>query len=110
MPCPYYEEAYRIDRLLQHLKMSGALAEVAAVLVGQFHVPPTARVYPGDRDIETVLSDHLVPLGVPVVRGIPAGHGAGKWTLPIGGRATVDTGKRLVTFDPRPVPRPSGRR
>jgi muramoyltetrapeptide carboxypeptidase len=101
------EETYRVDRLLQHLRMSGALSAVRAVLLGSFHVPPTARVFPGDCALDDVLRHHLLPLGVPVVRGIPSGHGPGKWTLPLGGTAIVDTAKRFVAFDPRPAPRPS---
>jgi muramoyltetrapeptide carboxypeptidase len=103
------EEAYRIDRLLQHLRSSGALSGVRAVLVGRFHAPPTARAFPGDRDVDGVLRDHLLPLEVPVVRGIPAGHGPGKWTLPLGGTAILDTKAGLVTFDPRPAKLPSRR-
>jgi muramoyltetrapeptide carboxypeptidase len=101
------EEAYRLDRLLQHLRMSGALAGIGAVAVGMLDVPATKRQYPGDRDADAVLRDHLLPLGVPVVRGIPAGHGPGKWTLPLGGSASLDTHAGTITFDPRPAPRPS---
>jgi muramoyltetrapeptide carboxypeptidase LdcA involved in peptidoglycan recycling len=64
-------------------------------------------VFPGDCALDDVLRHHLLPLGVPVVRGIPSGHGPGKWTLPLGGTAIVDTAKRFVAFDPRPAPRPS---
>jgi muramoyltetrapeptide carboxypeptidase len=101
------EEAYRIDRLLQHLKMAGALAGVRAVLLGSFRVPATARSFPGDRDVVSVFRDHLLPLKIPVVTGIPSGHGAAKWTLPLGGIASLDTAAGVVTFDPRPAPRPS---
>lgn len=98
------EEAYRVDRLLQHLRSSGVLKGVAAVLLGMFHTPPTKRSFPPDRPLGAVLKDHLAPLGVPVASGIPAGHGPGKWTLPLGGTATIDTAAGLVTFDPRPAP------
>jgi len=101
------EEAYRVDRLFQHLVMSGALAGVRAVVLGAFHVPETARAFPGDRDLDAVLRDHLLPLKVPVVSGVPSGHGAGKWTLPLGGIATLDTARGVVSFDPRPAPLPS---
>ena len=94
------EEAYRIDRMLQHLRMSGALRGIAGVIVGQMLVPATKRSYPGDREIAEVLREHLLPLKVPVVTGLPAGHGDGKWTIPIGGRATIDTPRRSVVFDP----------
>ena len=98
------EEAYRVDRLLQHLGMAGALKGLRAVLLGSFHVPKTARSFPGDRDVDTVLRDHLLPLNVPVVSGVPAGHGPGKWTLPLGGIASLDTTAGLMAFDPRPAP------
>jgi muramoyltetrapeptide carboxypeptidase len=101
------EETYRVDRLLQHLRMSRALDAVRAVLLGRFHVPRTGRNFPGDRAIETVLSEHLRPLDVPVVSGIPAGHGPGKWTIPLGGTVTLDTAAGRLTFDPRPAPLPS---
>ena len=101
------EEAYRVDRLLQHLRLSGALDKVRAVVLGRFHVPQTTRAFPGDRAIATVLSEHLMPLAVPVISGVPAGHGPGKWTLPLGGLATLDTAKGQLTFDPRPVALPA---
>jgi len=101
------EETYRVDRLLQHLRMSGALARIRAVLLGHFHAPPTARAFPGDRELDSVLRDHLLPLNVPVVRGVPSGHGPGKWTLPLGGTAAIDTKAGFMTFDPRPAPLPS---
>ncbi len=100
------EEAYRVDRLFQHLVMSGALSGVRAVVLGTFHVPPTARTFPGDRELDAVLRDHLLPLKVPVVSGVPSGHGPGKWTLPLGGTATLDTAAGFVSFDPRPAPLP----
>ncbi len=101
------EEAYRIDRLFQHLVMSGALSGVRAVVVGAFHVPPTTRSFPGDRELVAVLRDHLLPLKVPVVRGVPSGHGPGKWTLPLVGIASLDTAAGIISFDPRPAPLPS---
>lgn len=103
------EEAYRLDRLLQHLRMSGALARVGAVVIGQMLVPATGRDFPPDRDVHEVLRDHLLPLGVPVVTGFPSGHGEGKWTIPIGGTATVDTGAGRLSMSPRAAPLPRAR-
>jgi muramoyltetrapeptide carboxypeptidase len=94
------EEAYRIDRLLTHLRMAGVLRKLSGVLVGKCSVPATDRVFPGDRTLGEILSEFFVPLGVPVVTDIPAGHGAGKWTLPIGGVATIDTPAGEVRFTP----------
>jgi muramoyltetrapeptide carboxypeptidase len=99
------EEAYRLDRLLQHLRLAGVLASAAAVLVGSFDPPPTQRAFPGDRAARTLLEETLSPLGVPVVTGLPLGHVPGKWTVPLGGTATVDTRAGHVVLDPRPAAR-----
>lgn len=96
------EETYRLDRLLSHLRMSGALARVAAVLLGSFEPKPTARPFPPDRPIEDLLAETFLPLGVPVVAGLRAGHVAGKWTLPIGGGVRLDTERGRLLLEPRP--------
>jgi muramoyltetrapeptide carboxypeptidase len=103
------EEAYRVDRLLLHLRMSGALSRARGVVIGQMLVPETRRAFPPDRALRDVLRDHLLPLGVPVVTGFPAGHGDGKWTIPLGGIATLDTGARRLRLSPRPAPAPRAR-
>ena len=97
------EEAYRLDRLLDHLRRAGTLAKARGVLVGHLLVPKTARAFPPDRRVDEVLRDHLLPLGVPVVTGFPAGHGDGKWTIPLGGEASIDTRARVVRFQARPA-------
>lgn len=98
------EEAYRIDRLLTHLRQAGALRGIRGVLVGQMIVPATTRAFPPDREVRAVLGDHLVPLRVPVVTGFPGGHGPGTWTLPLGGTTTLDTFRGTVQLSPRPAP------
>jgi muramoyltetrapeptide carboxypeptidase len=94
------EEAYRIDRALTHLRMSGAFRDLAGVLVGNCSVPARGRPFPPDRSIDDLLAEFFAPLGVPVVIGLPAGHVPGKWTLPIGGVATIDTAAREVHLAP----------
>lgn len=97
------EETYRLDRLLGHLRMAGALSRVAAVLLGSFEPKPTERAFPPDRPIEDVLAETFLPLGVPVVAGLRAGHVPGKWTLPIGGLARLDTEAGGLVLEPRPA-------
>lgn len=93
------EEAYRLDRMLTHLRLAGVLGKVRAVLVGDLAVPATRRAYPPDKPVEAVVADRLGDLGIPVVRGLPIGHLPGKWTVPIGGRVSIDTSRRAVRFD-----------
>jgi len=81
------ERPYRIDRTLTTLGVGGHLARVAAVVVGDF-----TQCDPGpDRvTVEQVLERHLRDLGVPVVRGVPVGHGVRNDPVVLGGRARVE--------------------
>jgi muramoyltetrapeptide carboxypeptidase len=92
------ETVYRLDRMLQHLRMSGALDGIAAALFGSFEPEPRRRKFPPDRPLLTLVREVFLPLGVPVVVGIPAGHLPGKWTLPIGGSAVLDTAASRLTL------------
>jgi muramoyltetrapeptide carboxypeptidase len=93
------EEVYRIDRMLQQLKLAGALDRVAGVLVGEISTPARRR-FPPDRSINKILREQLATLGIPVVTGLRAGHVNGKLTLPLGGRAELDTGAGKLRFLP----------
>ncbi|HEX5044911.1 MAG TPA: LD-carboxypeptidase [Candidatus Polarisedimenticolaceae bacterium] len=92
------EETYRLDRLLHHLRLAGVFDGVRAVLLGSFEAPATRRAFPPDRALADVVREVLVPLGVPVVQGLPLGHLPGKWTVPVLGRTTVDTEAGTLTF------------
>lgn len=93
------EELYRVDRMLTQLRLGGALDGVAAVLLGDLIVPPRRR-FPPDRAVTAVLEEFLLPLGVPVVRDLPIGHGRRKRTVPLGGEVVVDTAARRLVFEP----------
>lgn len=93
------EPVYRIDRMLTHLRQAGALRGLAGVLLGGMAAPARRR-FPPDRELDEVLREAFEPLGVPVVRDVPAGHVAGKWTLPLGAPAEIDVAARTVTFRP----------
>jgi muramoyltetrapeptide carboxypeptidase len=94
------EEVYRLDRMFVQLRMSGALREVRAVALGSFDAPPTERDFPPDRDLEEVVRESFVPLGIPVVTGLPVGHVPRKRPLPLGGLAELDTTAGLLRVWP----------
>lgn len=94
------EEAYRLDRTLTQLRTAGAFRGLRGVLIGDLGVPPTRREFPPDRSVEAILAENFSELGVPVVGGLPAGHCAAKWTLPLGWVAQVDTALGRVAFAP----------
>jgi muramoyltetrapeptide carboxypeptidase len=93
------EPVYRIDRMLTQLRLSGALDGVAGILLGEIGTVPR-RKFPPDLPLERVLDDLLVPLGVPVVRGLRVGHVPRKLTLPMGGMAEVDADRGMIRFTP----------
>jgi muramoyltetrapeptide carboxypeptidase len=88
------EPPYKVDRMLTHLRRAGVLTGVAGIAVGQF--TECADEWPVS--VVDVLTDRLCDLGVPVLGGLPVGHGAGQLTVPLGVPATLDAdaGKLIV--------------
>lgn len=83
------EAPYRVDRFLQQLRLSGALALPRGFVLGRFSDAES----PAD-----VLADYLTPLGKPVLGGWPAGHGPGATVLPLGADVTIDAHTGTLTF------------
>lgn len=87
------EAPYKVDRMLTHLRRSGALAGVAGVAVGQF-----TRCADGwSTSVVEVLLDRLGDLGVPVLGGLPVGHGRDQLTVPVGVPAILDVAAGTLT-------------
>jgi len=83
------EDLYRIDRMLAHLRMVGALARLRGVLIGRF-TGLKRHTEDGSFGVDQVLTHYFAPLGVPVLYGLPIGHIDDQWTIPVGVRARVD--------------------
>lgn len=83
------EPVYRIDRMLQQLKLSGMLRGCKAVAFGECVKCPDDS---GGtvRSLDEVLGEIVRELRVPCVAGIPVGHIAEQWTIPLGSMATLD--------------------
>lgn len=81
------ERPYRIDRMLTTLVVGGHLKNVRGVALGQF-----TDCQPGADGVrvERVLRDVLSELRVPVIAGLPIGHGLHNEPIVIGARATID--------------------
>lgn len=87
-----------IDRGLTQLLRSGVLIGLKGVAVGQFI--RSAEPSRGKWSVIDVLRDRLLPLGVPVLGGLPIGHGPDQWTIPLGTMATIDTAAGTLTIEP----------
>jgi len=93
------EQTYRVDRTLTQLRNAGFFGKLKGVVLGHFDIPARRR-FPPDRPWQDVLLENFASLGVPVVSGLPAGHTPGKWTLTLGGMASLDTTTRQLRIEP----------
>jgi len=90
------EPVYRIDRMLQQLKLSGALNGCRAIVFGAC-VKCADDAGGGGRPFDEVLGEIVHSLGVPCLAGIPVGHIDEQWTIPLGAIARLDTSNRSLT-------------
>ena len=72
----------QVDRELTMLRKAGHLAGLAGIAVGQF-----AGFKPSIVDL---LREHLAPMGVPILGGLPLGHGDEPLSTLVGVTATLD--------------------
>jgi muramoyltetrapeptide carboxypeptidase len=89
------EPAYRLDRCLTQLRLAGLfdrLAGVAGVALGSLSAqaadPP---------ELTAVAAERLAGLGLPVVMGLPFGHGPANRPLPLGALAELDAAAGALT-------------
>jgi muramoyltetrapeptide carboxypeptidase len=89
------EPPYKVDRMLTQLRRAGALAGLAGIAVGQF----TRCADDWPVTVAHVLTERLADLGVPVLGGLPIGHGHGQLTVPLGVPATLDVAAGTLTVE-----------
>ena len=83
------ESPYRIDRALQQLWQSGLLQQVNGIVYGEFY-DCNHDVDEGDFTLDEILTYYGRLAGVPVMKGIPAGHDKDNYFLPMGTHAVMD--------------------
>jgi muramoyltetrapeptide carboxypeptidase len=93
------EAPYRIERMLTHWRLCGALQRLGGIGFGSFEgcddpqddgeggngTSSAARF-----GLEQVLRERTADLGIPVLAGLPVGHGPVNAALPLGIRARLD--------------------
>lgn len=91
------ERPYRLDRLLTQLSFAGKLEGIAGLAIGGL----TDCEEPGGRGRNPVDVVWQVAegLGVPVLAGLPFGHGAFNHPLPLGAVATLDAAAGTLSFE-----------
>lgn len=90
------EAAYRLDRMLVQLALSGALSRLAGIVAGQFtEVAPLHEL--DDRTIDDLIGEAADIARVPAISGVPIGHIDDQWTIPLGATAELDADARSLT-------------
>ncbi|HTT76946.1 MAG TPA: LD-carboxypeptidase [Candidatus Binataceae bacterium] len=90
------EKAYRIDRMLVHLRQAGALERVAGIVFGA--IRPFDGSEAERQRIAEFIGEATVGLRCPVLNGIEAGHGTENLTLPLGVRVRLEGAQGRVIF------------
>jgi muramoyltetrapeptide carboxypeptidase len=88
------EAPYRIDRYLVQLRRAGWLDGLAGIAIGQF---TKCHDETHDVTVSQVLADQLGSLGVPVLGGLPVGHGDRQTAVWLGVSATLDADAGTLT-------------
>jgi muramoyltetrapeptide carboxypeptidase len=81
------ESVYRLDRCLQQLRHACGLDDAAAVVLGAFTEVPREE----SDWLDSLWLELARTIQCPVVEGLPVGHRAPNWMLPLGAHAILET-------------------
>jgi len=85
------EEPYKVDRFFTQLILSGRLNKVKAILLGSFtDCDPKVKSNIFRQNVTDVIKERLGNLKIPVISGLPFGHGDINETLPVGAVVTIE--------------------
>ncbi len=93
------EKPYQVDRMLLQLRQAGKLSSIAGLLFGEFMARRLGEPEGHHREgMDAVLEENTRDLGVPVVCGLPVGHGEHNVPLPLGVAAEIDGREGVVSI------------
>lgn len=89
------DQLSRYDRMLTQLRLSGALHDISALIVGQIDCADDTSSRPFGFTLADIIEEHTRGLDIPVVVNAPFGHSKRLCTFPVGANAKLSaTGKR----------------
>lgn len=99
-----HAEPWHLDHLFTQLRNAGVFNHARALVIGQcVDAEPKGSFLTGSLALEDILQELLAPLGIPVLYGLPIGHGKHLATLPIGARARLDADAKTLDVLDAPV-------
>jgi muramoyltetrapeptide carboxypeptidase len=91
------ERPYRIDRMLNHLNLTGLLARSRGVVLGRFTDCRPEKGKPS-LTLTQVFEDAFQDFTGPILSGLHYGHVGGSLAMPLGVRAAVDGQRGTLRF------------
>jgi muramoyltetrapeptide carboxypeptidase len=91
-----HESPARIERYLAQLARAGLLQQAAGFLVGPLRWDASDEERAAYLPFETVLREHLAPLGRPTLVGFPFGHVPNPIPMPLGTLVELDADQRVL--------------
>ncbi|HEY9187721.1 MAG TPA: LD-carboxypeptidase [Ignavibacteria bacterium] len=100
------EEAYRVDRMLTQLWLSGKLEQLSGIIIGKitdYKSPNSKPAFSNTLSLEEVIRTRLETLKIPAVYGYMIGHIEDKITVPIGVKAILDVDNNIFIINENAV-------
>ncbi|MCI1858675.1 MAG: LD-carboxypeptidase [Sporolactobacillus sp.] len=93
------EAPYRVDGMLNQLRLAGKLDQAAGFIVGNFSADESDLQEP-TFSIDEVLENYLSAAGKPAVSGFLIGHCAPNFSLPLGVQGVLDADMKRLSIAP----------
>ncbi|WZY00440.1 LD-carboxypeptidase [Bacillus sp. FSL W7-1360] len=92
------EEPYRVDRMLNQLRLAGKLHDAVAIVLGSFR-HCDAKAPNASRSLAMVLDEYVLGSGKPALKHAQIGHCMPVHAVPYGATAHLDTNKKLLLVE-----------
>ncbi|ARF17342.1 LD-carboxypeptidase [Sporosarcina ureae] len=93
------EEPYKVDRLLNQLRLAGKLREAAGIVIGDFAKAAPTKPY-ASLTMDEVFEQYFGKLHQPVVKGFCIGHCEPNIAIPFGVKGRLDANSKTLTILP----------
>ncbi|WP_010631233.1 S66 peptidase family protein [Sporolactobacillus vineae] len=93
------EKPYRVDSMLNQLRLAGKLHRAAGFIVGNFKLDPDDEPEDGP-SIEEVIRSYLLPLQKPALGGFLIGHCEPSFSVPLGSDCLLDADRKQLWLQP----------
>lgn len=89
------EEPYRIDRMLNQLRLSGKFNACTGVIFTSCHDCMPSKP---SQSLQSILYEYFAPYNIPALFGLPIGHINPNIGIPLGVPATINTNNNTVSI------------